>query len=218
MVRHMRQTMTRPAKRLRRNDAKTTERILSHSELSFTGLKKNDAPLVPQGIMGAKEVVHSSNKWDLVSNPQWLKSQATDYKRRVYRDTSNSIQDILQKSFNHTSVGVVAVLALGMVLVNLKEHWRILHTETGERAFGDRRAKIRILKSYNLSEYLFDHHPEQAQLLLSFLKNHIERTEKLMRETAKEFGIEIPIQAQFTFFDENDSFEEKLHKFMGEKV
>lgn len=161
-----------------------------------------------------KEEITSSSKWDLVDHPSWLEREAAKYAATAYRELLNKMNVAVNEAFSYSRSGVIAVLAVGIALQDLKKQLRILQSEPHKRQWGEKRDRAAILKRYRLTEYIFDHHIEIRQNLLYFIKARIEYKEHLMRKIAEHFEVQIPTDPQFRLFDDVSDFSEKLNKFV----
>jgi hypothetical protein len=194
-------------------DGKSGERKTSGtSKLGRSGVKL-DAPIYSQPKSYEKEELSVSDKWQLVDTPSWLTSEAQSIANSRYRRICDDIQEAINKSFSQSGCGTIAVLAIGIVLKRLKLNLKILNTKINERAWGDKKRKISILENYGCTEYIFDNYEQRREQILQVLMGEIRENEKLMRETAKDFGIEIPLQPQYDFFDKLGSFENNCEEF-----
>lgn len=161
-----------------------------------------------------KEEISSSSKWDLVDHPSWLEREAAKYAATAYRELLNKVNAAVNEAFSYSRSGIIAVLAVGIALQDLKKQLRILQSEPHKRQWGEKRDRAAILKRYRLTEYIFDHHIEIRQNLLYFIQARIEYKEHLMRKIAEHFEVQIPTDPQFRLFDDVSDFSEKLNKFV----
>jgi hypothetical protein len=167
--------------------------------------------------MGERDEQILSDHWDLVDHPTWLESKSREYLQGPYRRLLMEVQDSINRAFSRTGQGSVAILAIGMNLIRLKRNLVVLTAKKSERKWGDRRGKIEVLKQYRCSEYLFDTNPDIRKTVLGVIMGEIEDTEELIRKTAKQYGIEIPISTYYDKFPASE-FEAAAKAFLeGEK-
>jgi hypothetical protein len=189
------------------------EKKINYPPPEKSGIKL-EPDLFTKAKIGEKHEVIDSDKWHLVDSPQWLQAEAKNLTQSTYREVSSNIQAIINKAFSHSRNGTVAVLALGISLTNLKRELALLLKDPKTYEWGERREKIRVLKEYDSSEFKFDRNQDERRVVLGVVRAHIKRKETLMRKIAKEFGIEIPLDPQFTFFDDAGEFQTKIEKFL----
>jgi hypothetical protein len=203
--------VNKQGKRLRRGGINGVKSINSFPHRSKIRLDKD---VVIQRKQYEKEEILSSDKWDLVDHPSWLEREAAKYAASAYRELLNKVNSAVNEAFSYSRSGIIAVLAVGIALQDLKKQYRILESEPHKRQWGEKRDRAAILKRYRLTEYIFDHHAEIRQNLLYFIKARIEYKENLMRKIAEHFEVQIPTDPQFRLFDDISDFSEKLNKFV----
>jgi hypothetical protein len=203
--------VSKQEKQLWRNGINGVKPINSFPHRSKIRLEKD---VVRQRKQYEKEEILSSDKWDLVDHPSWLQSEANKYSSSAYRELLNKVGTAINEAFSYSRMGVIAVLAVGICLQDLKKQYRVLQSEKNKRQWGEKRDRAAILKRYRLTEYLFDNHPDIRQNLLYFIQARIEYKEHLMRKIAEEFEVQIPLDPQFRLFDDISEFSEKLNKFV----